>query len=92
AHGITTVVGLSPQLPIPAMGPSATSGDQGTLADRNSMVDFFCGDGISSLLGARLLVHPDPGDAARAILDVLDGKREALEWEMAGESAADALV
>lgn len=88
AHGITTVVGLTPQLPIPAVGPSPDSSGGDTLANRNSMVDFFSGDGLVSLLGARLVVQPDPEEAAQSILAVLDEKRRALEWDNAEEPLA----
>jgi anaerobic carbon-monoxide dehydrogenase catalytic subunit len=77
AHGITTVVGLTPRLPIPAMEP----------AGGDPIADFFCGEGLVSLLGARLLVEPDPHEAAAAILRVLDEKREGLEWDGADELA-----
>jgi anaerobic carbon-monoxide dehydrogenase catalytic subunit len=80
AHGVTAVVGLTPQLPIPAMGPTLKDGE-GSLADRNSMVDFFCDEGLPALVGARLLIQPDPEQAVAVILAEIDRKREALGWE-----------
>ena len=83
AHGVTAVVGLTPQLPIPAMGPTLEGADAGTQPNRNSMVDFFCDEGLPALLGARLLVQPDPALAAEAIVAELDRRRDALGWEPA---------
>jgi carbon-monoxide dehydrogenase catalytic subunit len=65
AHGITAVVGLTPQLPIPADGSPGSE----------AVADFFSGAGLLELLGARLLVCPDPHGAASAILGVLNEKR-----------------
>jgi carbon-monoxide dehydrogenase catalytic subunit len=92
AHGITTVVGLTPSLPIPAVGPTARASDPGGMANRNSMVDFFEGDGLHSIVGSRLFVRPDPLDAACTIIEQLDCKREALGWEPAGEATERAVV
>lgn len=80
AHGITSIVGLTPALPIPAVGPGLEAAEAGSSIGSNPMIEFFGGDGLASLVGARLLVRPDPADAAAAILDTLDAKRDALGW------------
>jgi carbon-monoxide dehydrogenase catalytic subunit len=79
AHGITTVVGLTPALPIPAVGPQSDSEQPGAAAERDPIVEMLCGDGLYSMVGSRLVVEPDPATAATLILEVLDGKRRALE-------------
>ncbi|MBI5231057.1 MAG: anaerobic carbon-monoxide dehydrogenase catalytic subunit [Coriobacteriales bacterium] len=88
AHGLTTVVGLTPSLPIPALGPSVEAADAGSTPNRNSMVDFFCDEGLPSLVGSRLVVEPVPSRAALAIVSIIDEKRSALGWTTAAESAA----
>jgi len=79
AHGISTVVGLAPSLPIPALGPSEEEG--GSATGGSSMVDFFEGDGLHAMVGSRLFVRPDPLDAAHTIVEQLDAKRANLGWE-----------
>jgi carbon-monoxide dehydrogenase catalytic subunit len=88
AHGLTTVVGLTPSLPIPPMGPTLDTVRDGSGADRNAMVDFFRDEGLPSMVGARLVVQPDPELAAAQIVAVLDGKRESLRWDRAEETVA----
>lgn len=73
AHGITAVVGLTPQLPIPADGSPGSE----------AIADHFSGAGLQELLGSRLLVCPDPQDAVSAILGVLDAK------QFTGQDAAE---
>ena len=89
AHGVTAVVGLTPQLPIPALGPTLADADAGEAHNSNSMVDFFCDEGLPRLLGARLLIEPDPTKAAALIVAELDRKREALGWALVGDVAAE---
>ncbi len=88
AHGVTAIVGLTPQLPIPARGPTPEGADAGSQPNRNSMVDFFCDEGLPAMLGARLLIEPDPEKAARAIVAEIDCKREALGWQSVNDDAA----
>jgi carbon-monoxide dehydrogenase catalytic subunit len=89
AHGITAVVGLTPQLPIPVLGPLEGAA-AGAIPNGNSMVDFFSGDGMYDLIGARLHVQPDPLAAAALIADTIEQKRLALEWDVdAGPSPLD---
>lgn len=63
AHGVSAVVGLSPQLPMPADGAGS------------SIEEFFSGDGMHALLGSRLFVRPNPAEAAQQLLAILDEKR-----------------
>jgi carbon-monoxide dehydrogenase catalytic subunit len=84
AHGVTAAVGLTPNLPIPAMGPRT---EQEPGAERNPMTVFFCEDGLRELVGARLIVEPDPARAAVALLSEMAEKRRALGWEGAAEAA-----
>lgn len=80
AHGISAVVGLSPQLPIPPIGPNGEDGGADESVSTNPIAEFFSGDGMADMLGSRLYVQPDPHEAAQAILRVLDAKREAMGW------------
>jgi len=82
AHGLTTVVGLTPSLPIPM---TADEGNATYVPGGEAVADFFEGDGLHSLVGARLFVRPDPLDAVRTIVEQIDGKRAALEWEPFGD-------
>lgn len=93
AHGVSTVVGFSPQLPIPAVEPGT---GLALPADANPVALFFAGaagagaaiagsqqplaQGLADLVGSRLLVQPDPEKAARLIVELIDDKRERLEW------------
>lgn len=77
AHGVSTVVGYSPQLPLPAIEPGT---GLALPADSNPIAEFFSGDGLHDLLGSRLFVQPDPEKAARIIVELLDRKRDGLEW------------
>lgn len=80
AHGITTVVGLAPTLPIPARGPKIDAADAGSTPGSNPIAEFFGGDGLAELTGARLYIEPDPAAAAAKILEVLDAKREVVDY------------
>lgn len=81
AHGLTTVVGLTPGLPIPASSGRAPQGDDDAAVASKDLVEFFEGDGLHSIVGSRLLVRPEPLDAARTIVQTIDEKRAALGWE-----------
>ena len=78
AHGITAVVGLTPNLPMPTMGPTGEAAEAGSEPGHGPIADFFAGDGLHSLLGSRLFVQPDPSQAAKVILDEIDRRRELL--------------
>lgn len=82
AHGITSVVGLTPALPIPALGPALEGGED----NRNAMSDFFCDEGLPAMFGSRLIVQPDPKWAAEAIDSVIGEKRAALGWSELSEA------
>jgi carbon-monoxide dehydrogenase catalytic subunit len=83
AHGVTVVVGLTPALPIPTIGPTREAAEAGVAPGHNPIADFFEEeDGLQSLVGARLLVRPEPASAAEAILGEIDGKRQGLGWEL----------
>ena len=86
AHGITTVVGLSPQLPYAAVGRAdqPASGERGA---GDELSEFFSGGGLESMFGARLIVEPDPMTAAAQIVAVLDEKRRGLEWDSTRDDA-----
>jgi len=75
AHGISAVVGLTPQLPIAAGCAEDATGPM------NPIEEFFSGRGLASMLGSRLYVRPAPLEAAETIADVLDEKRAGLEWD-----------
>jgi carbon-monoxide dehydrogenase catalytic subunit len=77
AHGLTSVVGLSPMLPIPTIGPTLDAAEAGAGRGANVIAEFFGGEGLHSMVGSRLFVQPDPAIAAETILSVLDGKRDA---------------
>ncbi|HEY3317988.1 MAG TPA: anaerobic carbon-monoxide dehydrogenase catalytic subunit [Coriobacteriia bacterium] len=84
AHGVTAAVGLSPNLPIPSLGPTLEAeGGAG-----NAMTDFFCDDGLPSLLGSRLIVEPDPARAAEALAATVESKRRARGWDEIVEAVA----
>jgi carbon-monoxide dehydrogenase catalytic subunit len=85
AHGITTVVGRPPQLPLAANGCGEDLAPAPPGAE--VLVDFFQRSGLPELLGARLLVQPDPAEAAALILGELDAKCAALGWAEAAEEA-----
>jgi len=87
AHGLTTVVGLTPSLPIPAGGGSGRASADSAFDGADAIAEFFEGDGLHSIVGSRLFVRPDPLDAARTIIEQLDAKRAALGWEPIGETA-----
>lgn len=76
---------LSPNLPVPSLGPTL---EPSAGAERNAMTDFFCEDGLASLVGARLLVEPEPSRAAEAVADVVGDKRRALGWDEVVEVVA----
>jgi carbon-monoxide dehydrogenase catalytic subunit len=75
AHGVTAVVGLTPQLPI---APPSTSAEKTESA--NPIEEFFSGDGMHELIGSRLLVRPRPEQGAATILSEIDRKRDLLGW------------
>lgn len=77
AHGITAVLGLAPALPIPTRGPTPDAADAGSAPGHNPIWDFFEGGGLAELVGASLLVRPDPTEAAATVLGVIDSKRDA---------------
>lgn len=81
AHGVTCVVGLTPQLPISS---ACTEAEEDTAM--NPIEEFFSGEGLMSMLGARLHVQPNPQEAAQTILRVLNEKRQSLFEDGAGES------
>ena len=72
AHGVTAVVGLTPNLPIPALGPAVEPSAPG--AERNAITDFF-DEGLPALTGARLVVEPDPVKAAEAAVATIGEAR-----------------
>ncbi len=77
SHGITAVVGLTPQLPIPALDSDGPCGDTGEQPGTNAITEFFEGDGLFSMVGSRLHVRPDTADAVATILAILDAKHAA---------------
>lgn len=80
AHGVSAVVGLSPNLPIPNTAANGEPGPVDPSMHSELLTEFFCGEGLTEMLGSRLLVQPDPAQAAQVILAVLDGKRTNLGW------------
>lgn len=82
AHGISVQVGLTPQLPIPALGPTLEADD---IENRNPMTDFFCEEGLPAMFGSRLIAEPDAAEAAKAILGELDAKRRFLQRDQVDE-------
>jgi carbon-monoxide dehydrogenase catalytic subunit len=75
AHGVTSVVGSSPALPL----------------DDAGMRELFSGDGLASMLGSRLLVETDPAEAAATIAACIEEKRTALGWDEAEEAVPAAV-
>ncbi len=90
AHGLTTVVGLTPSLPIPAIGPTIDPADADAV-NRNPIVDLFSGDGLYEMVGSRLIVEPDPAQAARRIVALIDEKRGVFEPDLAQDEALPAI-
>lgn len=88
AHGVSAVVGITPRLPIPALGPTIEQAEAGSSANRNSIVDFFCNDGLPALVGSRLLVEPDANRAAELIAGIVLQKRADLGWQETQEEVA----
>lgn len=83
AHGISTVVGFSPQLPVPETLPGTVDAREPL---SNPVAEFFSGRGLEELVGSRLFVQPEPAEAAKLIVEVLETKRDALGWSP-GQSA-----
>lgn len=84
AHGIPVAVGASPNLPFVRTTDAERLPD-----DAVELFDFFAGDGLREMTGARLIVEPDPAVAADLILGEIDARRTALGWTGATSAAAD---
>ncbi len=79
-HGVCNLVGFPAQIPvaIPAAKPGAGSDE---LDDgRNSIVEFFGGDGLLGEVGAKIYTEPDPRLAAQLARMHFRRKRLALGW------------
>lgn len=81
AHGISNFIGFPGPLPvpIPSLRQEATSIDD---LDRGSteVTDFFAGEGLKELLGAKIFTEPYPELAAQAIKMHIKRQRWSLGW------------
>lgn len=82
AHGISNITGFPAPIPVPLpyRAPGDAAIDQ-LERGSNAIADFFAGDGLHQLVGARVYTEPYPELAAQAARLHIWRQRRALGWK-----------